>query len=171
MDTTSTLALSDTLRGLFVTFRAIFLVLDIGLLATFCAVFYRALETRPRFVSPKAKVRARPKVDNKKIRDEWHALLEKADLKPPESYVLAIIEADKFVDGLLKQLGFQGEHMADRLERIGEINPNLSTLDRVWQAHRIRNELVHTPDFEVSHTDAHEVLKSYEAFLREAELL
>ncbi|MDP3975076.1 MAG: hypothetical protein Q8P88_02220, partial [Candidatus Jorgensenbacteria bacterium] len=81
------------------------------------------------------------------------------------SYVLAIIEADKLVDDALKTSGLQGEHMADRLEKLRV--EDYPTLDRLWRAHRVRNELVHTPDFGINEGDAKDVLRVYEKFLKE----
>ena len=78
---------------------------------------------------------------------------------------LAIIDADGLVDDVLKQMGLPGEHFADRLARLTP--EELKTFDKVWTAHRVRNDLVHTPGFALGLDEARRVMKSYEAFLIE----
>jgi len=46
-----------------------------------------------------------------------------------------------------------------------------STLDKLWEAHRVRNNLVHTPDFNIPQAKAEEVVGDYEAFLKEVKAL
>lgn len=53
---------------------------------------------------------------------------------------LSVIEADKLLDHALKDLKFTGETMADRLKSAGVA---LGNKDGVWDAHRLRNRLVH----------------------------
>ena len=104
-----------------------------------------------------------------KLKVKWKMIFQNADTHPPHSYVTAIIEADKFVDDILKKMGLSGEHMADRLESLTD--RNLTHLERVWSAHRIRNELVHAPDYEITRADAEEVLHAYHGLLSEIGVL
>jgi len=66
-------------------------------------------------------------------------------------------------------MGLAGEHMADRLGQIKEAE--VRTLDRLWRAHRVRNDLVHSPGFSLSLFDAKRVIDDYEAFLKEVKVL
>ena len=55
---------------------------------------------------------------------------------------LAIIEADKLVDNVLRRGGIMGESMADRLRKVeGLISRD--TYQGMWDAHKLRNNLVH----------------------------
>ncbi len=81
-----------------------------------------------------------------------------ADLK------LAIVEADKILEEALKNLGYQGENIKERLEQISkEVYPNLEDLK---YAHKIRNRIVHEKNFSLSKAKAEAVLRIYEDFLR-----
>ena len=59
--------------------------------------------------------------------------------------------------------------MADRLEQLDLTQIN--TLDNIWRAHRLRNQLVHTPGYSVNQVDAQRFLKYYEDFLKEIGVL
>ena len=149
--------------------RAVFIVLNILLFVGFVYALIKAFEYRPKFYRNLQSFAKKPTVKDPALMKRWAGILEKSKSNPPQSYVLAIIEADKFVDDILKRMGLQGEHMADRLERLSA--SDLKTLDKLWRVHKIRNELVHNPDFNISPTDAREVLEGYEKFLKETEVI
>jgi hypothetical protein len=55
--------------------------------------------------------------------------------------------------------------MADRLEQLNRAD--LPSLDDLWRAHRIRNDLVHTVGFTLTPNETREILGVYEKFLLE----
>lgn len=75
---------------------------------------------------------------------------------------LSVIEADKLFDHCLKQLGFAGETMADRLK---SAKPALGNANALWDAHRLRNRLVHE-DVHPKPAKLRTALKQYEASLK-----
>lgn len=156
-------------RSVYFSIKDIVIILDIALIVGFVWVFIKALEYRPKFFLNPKPSRQKEIFKDPEILKRWKSILEKSASAPPQSFTLAIIEADKFVDDVLKKLGFKGEHMADRLERLA--SRDLRTLDKLWRVHKIRNELVHNPDFNISAVDAREILEAYEAFLKEIGVL
>lgn len=151
---------------LYSTARAFFIILDAVLFVAFIYVWRKAYLLRPQFSVAGAPARIKAFLTkDAALEGRWKKIIEKFGSAPPKSYVLAIIEADNFVDDILKKLGMKGEHMADRLDALG--GEDLVSIDRLWRAHRIRNALVHTPGFEIGEKDAKEVLSAYESFLKE----
>ena len=61
----------------------------------------------------------------------------------------SIIEADKLVDNVLKRAGLQGNSMADRLRKAEKMIPR-KVYQEMWDAHKLRNQLVHEVDYFVS---------------------
>lgn len=55
---------------------------------------------------------------------------------------LAVIEADKLADTVLKRAGLKGDSMAERLRRCEKLI-NRNAYQGMWEAHKVRNELVH----------------------------
>lgn len=147
--------------------RWVFIILDIVVVVAFVLVFLKALKYRPKFTPWRhSKKKEKKSPFNQKLFADRFARVTKGFHKsPPQSFVLGIIEADKLVDDALQIMGLQGEHMADRLQKLRV--EDYPALDRLWRAHRIRNELVHTPDFGIEAGDAEDVLKVYEKFLKE----
>lgn len=148
----------------------IFLFLDALLVMGIVYVLLELSPYRPKFYANPRRALA-PAVPIRTLRDEglkrsWEAILKKAESLPPQSLTLGIIEADSFVDTVLKtRLNLPGEHMSDRLERLDDGTVN--TLDALWTAHRARNNVVHTPGYVLGERDARRFLASYTAFLEE----
>ncbi len=77
----------------------------------------------------------------------------------------AIIEADKLVDDTLRTNSFGGETMGERLMNIQ--SGQLQTLQGLWEAHKIRNRLVHDTNYFLRYAEAKKVIVLYEETLRE----
>jgi len=77
---------------------------------------------------------------------------------------IAVIEADKMLNEALRGAGVLGTQLGDRLKKIkpGQI-PNI---DDVWQAHKIRNQIAHEPDFVLKRDLAERALAIYEKALQ-----
>jgi len=150
--------------------RFVFIVLDILLVIFFVVIFAKALKFRPKFYfRPERVAKQKKRIKERIWVAHWNHILEKARKNPPQSLFLAILEADSLVDNVLKKAGVPGEHMADRLERLA--GRNLKTIDRLWRAHKVRNDLAHTPGFTLDSHDAEQILSDYEAFLKEIEAI
>jgi len=96
----------------------------------------------------------------------WQKIVEKLGNQQGEKdYKTALIEADALVDAALRVNQFQGETMGDRLHSVpvGKI----SSLDGLWKAHRVRNEIAHDPHYIVSPREGHDMMKVYKKALDE----
>lgn len=160
---------SKVILGIWETIRVSFIVVDVIIAVALVGVFIAALKFRPNL---------RPShIIHKKIftlkdavfKEQWAKIKTRVQTGSPDALRVAIIEADKFTDDVLKRMGLQGEHMADRLEKIP--SQDIRSMDRLWNAHRLRNNLVHTPGFQVSAAEAKKALEDYEAFLKEVKVL
>ncbi len=86
--------------------------------------------------------------------------LEKGDER---SYRLAIIDADKLVDKALNEMGIPGQSMGEKLKKIGNRMPDIQKL---WQAHKLRNQIVHESDFEINYNQARQALSIFRQTLK-----
>ena len=78
----------------------------------------------------------------------------------PNDWKLAIIEADIILDDLLKDKGYAGNSLGERLR---SITPSqLETIDDAWEAHKVRNKIAHGgADFVLTHRIAEETINRY----------
>ena len=76
----------------------------------------------------------------------------------------ALNEADKLLDHAMKQLGYPGATMGERLKVAGRHMPNR---DAVWRAHKLRNALAHEVGFDLVPSQVKEALAGFEQGLKD----
>jgi len=144
--------------------RFLFILADIALVGFFVWVAARALSVRPKIAPRKAAPLA---FTNKRlaVQEAWANILGIFGKGTVDNMKIAIINADKLIDTMLKDAGYLGDTMVERLKQIP--SARLASLERLYRAHRVRNNIVHTPDFSLSPRDARQVMEDYESFLKE----
>ena len=100
----------------------------------------------------------------------WDEILTHIEADTPANWRLAIIEADIMLDEPLRERGFLNASLADKLKEL--TRGDLASLDKAWEAHRVRNQIAHTgSDFILTQREARRVIGLYEEVLRELESL
>lgn len=97
------------------------------------------------------------------VKDKW-ALVKVMSGSGPAGLKNAIVEADKLFDYVMKQQGYPGDTMADRLRHAQR---ELSDRNAVWQAHRLRNALAHEVGFDLVPTQAKGAILDFEQGLKD----
>ncbi len=83
------------------------------------------------------------------VAKEWQEIETLVKGGSPSQLKQALINADRSVDAVLKDL-VAGEGMGERLKNAKNLfHPE--TYNKVWEAHKLRNSLVHESGFEVQH--------------------
>jgi hypothetical protein len=106
---------------------------------------------------------------SKKIAKQWTLIARRINSTNDSDWKLAIIEADKFVDDVVRHLGGQGSTLGERLNSLPA--GTIQNLDALWAAHKVRNNIVHDPDYRFTQDKAREVVSQYEEVLKEFEVL
>jgi hypothetical protein len=84
----------------------------------------------------------------------------------PADWKLAIIEADILLDGLLKERGYAGNSLGERLRSITPAQ--LSSIDDAWEAHKVRNQIAHEgADFILTKRLADQTISRYQRVFNE----
>ena len=105
----------------------------------------------------------RKRLDKQAYKAYWRTKVM-VNLEDHGRYQLAVIEADKLLDKALKESGFRGQTMGERLVEAG---PSLSGKDAVWEAHKLRNRLVHETGAKASLLQTKRVLAVFARALKD----
>lgn len=97
--------------------------------------------------------------------NRWQEIKRHVDSFVEAEWKLAVIEADKFVDDVLKTAGFHGESMGERLMLIKP--DQIINLQYLWDAHKLRNLLVHDANFRLTHQQSLFAINAFESVLKE----
>ena len=120
------------------------------------------------FVRASLKRSSQTDVDLKFVKEQWVKIEELLGYGKEMNYKLAVIEADKMLDFVLKGMYFPGEKMADRLKVATYKFP---ALRQVWWAHKVRNQVVHDPRYVLKYGETKKVIGLFKKALRELDAL
>ncbi|HVM76648.1 MAG TPA: hypothetical protein VMU07_00650 [Candidatus Paceibacterota bacterium] len=102
---------------------------------------------------------------NKQLAQETWERIQNHFYKGSENDMkVAILEADKILNEALRAAGMPGTQLGDRLKRAR--TSQIPNLDELWQAHKLRNQIAHEPDFKLKRDLAERALGIYEVALR-----
>lgn len=104
------------------------------------------------------------------IQTKWDEIQELLSLGGPARFKQAVIEADKLFDLVLKNSGSRGENMGMRLKN-AQKKFTWEVYQGIWQAHKIRNEIVHESDRELLSHEAKDAVDKFKKGLSELHIL
>ena len=108
--------------------------------------------------------KATPTLNKHKYQAKWLSIEHSIKRDHPSSYPMAVLNADKLVDQALRERRIKGETMGERMKSAGNIwkNPN-----HVWGAHKVRNQLAHEANFQISYETAIRALSAFKQALKD----
>lgn len=104
------------------------------------------------------------KISKKKERKQWEQIRARLSQKTVSQYKLAILEADYVLDKSLRQVGYRGANLTEKLENVDSMQ--YVQIDDIRAAHQLRNAIVHDEHYVVDREQAEKVLDDVEAFLK-----
>lgn len=88
--------------------------------------------------------------DVSKIQNEWARIEELIKVGQPSQLRQAVIKADNLLDFALQRLT-TGTTMGERLKNAQPYFKDYAVYQGLWEAHKVRNALVHEADYEPTH--------------------
>lgn len=101
--------------------------------------------------------------------ERWQGVLRHLESLNESEWRVAVIEADKIIDNVLDQKEFQGESVAEKLSGIDR--EQMKSLDLLWEAHKVRNRIVHKSDYRIEQSEARRIISYYEEALKDLQAL
>jgi len=89
---------------------------------------------------------------------QWEIIVNHANSSNSAEWKIAIIEADNILDNILKEVGYEGDTLADRLKAAGDGE----AIQDAWDAHKVRNAIAHEGEVELTQRETKRVIALYE---------
>lgn len=105
----------------------------------------------------------------KRITKSWSKIKDYLNSGLESEYKIAVIEADNMLDNSLKRIGYAGSTLEERLSKM--TSATLPNIKDVYDVHKIRNSIVHDPNFSLSLDDAKKILDIYEIAFKNLQVL
>jgi hypothetical protein len=99
-----------------------------------------------------------------KYRTRWLTIEQSIKRDDDASCHIAILNADKLVDQALREKGFKGQTMGERLKAAKNSLPHR---DNIWQAHKLRNQIAHEPDVRIDYDKTRRALAQFKQTLKD----
>ncbi len=99
-----------------------------------------------------------------KYRMRWMQIEQELKKDQPSSYHLAVLNADKLLDQALRERGVRGTTMGERMKTLKD---TWSNANNVWTAHKLRNQIAHETEVNVSYDDARRALAGFKQALKD----
>jgi hypothetical protein len=107
-------------------------------------------------------------VSNKNER--WEHAVTHLNSANASDWRLAIIEADVMLDEMLRAQGYHGESIGEMLKGIEK--SDMTTLDAAWEAHKVRNQIVHSgTEYYLTEREAKRIMALYESVFKEFKVI
>jgi len=140
----------------------IFIILLIGFLG-----IYFIIQNSKDKISDLPSFRGILLVDKEKIQEKWRELEQLMRLGGESRFKTAIVEADKLLMSVLEMMGFEGPG-AEKLQKAKNL---FSDYNGIWQAHLLRNEVVHNIDVKIIKENAQEAIGKFKQGLKDLGVL
>ncbi len=95
---------------------------------------------------------------------QWLAIENSVSRDTPASWQVAIMNADKLVDQALRERKFKGKTMGERMKSAQKV---WSNANYVWGAHKVRNQLAHDVNVQLTYEITLRSLSAFKQALKD----
>jgi len=151
------------------TLRFIFILISIILLGVSIYIIFNTEWIKYRYTKNLVEFTNFKTYEAGKLFKEWKTIMKRIETGIESEYKLAIIEADTMTGDILKRMGMTESTIEEKLNNLSITDiPNLEELK---EARKIRNNVVHDPDYELSQEKAKEILSVYEKTFQDLKII
>lgn len=95
----------------------------------------------------------------------WENVVRHIESPNENDWKQAILEADMILDEILTSMGYKGESIGEKLKRV--VPGDFHSIQDAWEAHKVRNQIAHEPNFKLSQHDALAAVNLYRKVFEE----
>lgn len=161
------LLVSPELQEKIFVFKVIFIIISIIFLAM---IVYYALNTsylRHLFIQDLEDASSWKDHGQSKVSKKWQKIKKRLEKDNEAEYKLALIEADKMLDDILKKMGYGEESLNEKLKRLSL--SDVSNLEELLKANDICQNIIRDPDYRLDKEKAEEIIGIFEKSFKDLE--
>jgi len=99
----------------------------------------------------------------------WKQIQKRLRTGEADQLKLAVFESDRILNEILRMAGYPGKSIE---ECLGQISPEqISNIEELRQAHKLKNRLVSEPDFSITKSEAGIIIDIYKKAFQELNLI
>lgn len=153
----------------FVLARTIFIAVFLFFLFCIISLLFRTSWLRIRFLESAFELVAYKPFGVRKFVKQWTQIKRRLEVGQDSENKLAIIEADSTFNDVLEKMGFVEETFEGRIKHLtSDLLPNI---EQVLEAHKVRNNIVYDPNYQLTLDEAKKIISIYEKALIDLQAL
>ena len=159
--------ISPSLTEWLLIIKIIFIVLS---LLFICFIIFALMKTswlKFRFLYDAVELLTYRPFGVRKMEKSWKKIVVRIDTGLESEYKLAVIEADNMLDEILKKMGYGGESLGERLEKLTAAT--LPDIEGIREVHQARNNIIHDPNYKLSLNETRRLLDIFEKAFKDLE--
>ncbi|MDD2913483.1 MAG: hypothetical protein PHH17_00125 [Candidatus Pacebacteria bacterium] len=164
-----TFILQPEFTGVLYYIRAVFLSVSAILFVAIVFLFLKTSWFKDRFLENTKEILTYSPLKEGKFKKEWKSILEKFNTGIEGEQKMAIIKADEMLNDVLEKLDFKGDFIVEKLRTM--TSENLKNIDDVWQAHKIRDNIVYDPDYKLPLQESKKAIDAYMAAFQNLDVI
>jgi hypothetical protein len=103
-------------------------------------------------------------INKEKYHSAWLGIEQQLNRNDDKTFYLTVLNADKLLDQALRERGFKGQTMGERMK---SASSSWTNANNVWHAHKLRNKIAHEPNVRVSFDDTRRALADFKQALKD----
>ena len=152
--------ISPELQERIFVFKIIFIIVSIIFLVAIVYYLFNTSYLRHLFIYDLEDASSRKDYGRSRISRRWGKIKKRLEKDNEAEYKLALIEADKMLDDILKRMGYGEETLNEKLKRLSL--SDVSNLEELLKANEICQNIVHDPDYRLNKEKAGEIISIFE---------
>jgi formiminotetrahydrofolate cyclodeaminase len=103
-------------------------------------------------------------LNKEKYHSAWLGIEQQLNRNDDKTFFITVLNADKLLDQALRERGFRGQTMGERMK---SANSSWTNANHVWHAHKLRNQIAHETNARVSFDDTRRALAAFKQALKD----
>ena len=153
----------------FVIARTVFIAVFLFFLLCIIYLLFKTSWLRIRFLESMVEFFTYKPLGAKKFVKQWNKIKRRLETGLESESKLAVIEADSIFSDVLEKMGFIEETFEARMKHLtSDVLPNI---EEVLEAHKVRNNIIYDPSYQLTLEDAQKIILVYEKALTNLQVL
>jgi len=159
--------ISPQLQERVFTFKIIFIIISIIFFAVIVYYAFNATYLGHLFIRDLKDASSWKDYGRSKVSKKWQKIKKRLEKDSEAEYKLALIEADKILDDILKKMGYGEESLNDKLKHL--TSSYISNLEELLKANEICQNVIRDPDYRLDKEKAEEIISIFEKSFKDLE--
>ena len=160
---------SNEISGILLHFQNAFILLSFFFFIIVLSLFLKTTWKKYAFLEDAVHFFTFKPYGIKKFTKSWQRISKKLKNGDESEYKLAIIEADEMLNDILEKVGYSGETLKEKIDKVSLVV--ISNKEEILEVHKVRNSIVYNPNYKVELEEAKKLLEIYRKALTDLGML